>query len=154
MAEPVSSAPSVASASRKNNMSIESIKWNIANNPEIEQYESRLADVLERIELTNHAETADFRDKLEAEREVLEQEIAAIKAQARVEKKIARTRRKALKVRAKVKEFDLGDFLETQKEKRAVTESERLLILEMLQEKKISLDEADQLLKALEGKKK
>ena len=61
-------------------MSIESIKWNIANNPDIEQYESQLADVLERIELTNHAETADYRDKLEAEREVLEQEIAAIKA--------------------------------------------------------------------------
>ncbi len=81
-------------------------------------------------------------------------ELAAIKAQARVEKKIAQARRKALKAQAKMKEFDLGDFLETQKEKRAVTESERLLILEMLQEKKISLDEADQLLKALEGKKK
>ena len=61
-------------------MSIESIKWNIANNPKIEQFESRLASVLERIELTNHAETADFRDKLEAERKVLEQELAAIKA--------------------------------------------------------------------------
>jgi len=80
-------------------------------------------------------------------------ELAAIKAQAQVEKKIARTRRKALKAQAKVKEFDLGDFLETQKEKKAVNESERLLILEMLQEKKISLDEADKLLKALEGKK-
>ena len=81
-------------------------------------------------------------------------ELAAIKAQAKVEKKIAQARRKALKAQSKMKEFDLGDFLETQKEKRAVTESERLLILEMLQEKKISLDEADQLLKALEGKKK
>ncbi len=80
-------------------------------------------------------------------------EIAAIKAQAKVEKKIARTRRKALKARAKVKEFDLGDFLEAQKGKRAVNESERLMILEMLQDKKISLDEADQLLKSLEGKK-
>jgi hypothetical protein len=80
-------------------------------------------------------------------------EIAAIKAQAKVEKKIARTRRKALKARTKMKEFDLGDFLEAQKGKRAVNESERLMILEMLQEKKISLDEADQLLKSLEGKK-
>ena len=35
---------------------------------------------MERIELTNHAETADFREKLDAEREELEQEIAAIKA--------------------------------------------------------------------------
>ncbi len=80
-------------------------------------------------------------------------ELAAIKAQAKVEKKIARARRSAQKAEAKVKEFDLGDFLETQQTKKAVNESERLLILEMLQEKKISLDEADQLLKALEGKK-
>jgi len=81
-------------------------------------------------------------------------EIAAIKAQAKVEKKIAQARRKALKAKAKTKEFDLGKFLDMEHEKKAVTESERLLILEMLQEKKISLDEADQLLKALEGKKK
>ena len=81
-------------------------------------------------------------------------EIAAIKAQAKVEKKIAQARRKALKAKAKTKEFDLGKFLDLEHEKKAVTESERLLILEMLQEKKISLDEADQLLKALEGKKK
>jgi len=80
-------------------------------------------------------------------------ELAAIRAQAKVEKKIAKARRKAIKAQSKVKEFDLGDFLETQQGKRAVNETERLLILEMLQEKKISLDEADQLLKALEGKK-
>ena len=61
-------------------MSIESIKWNIANNPKLEECESRLADIVQRIELTNHAETADFREKLEGERDVLEQEIAAIKA--------------------------------------------------------------------------
>jgi len=81
-------------------------------------------------------------------------EIAAIKAQAKIEKKIAQARRKALKAKAKTKEFDLGKFLDMEHEKKAVTESERLLILEMLQEKKISLDEADKLLKALEGKKK
>lgn len=80
-------------------------------------------------------------------------ELAAIKAQAKVEKKIAQARRKAIKAKAKVKEFDLGDFLATQQDKKAVNETERLMILEMLQEKKISLDEADQLLKALEGKK-
>ena len=80
-------------------------------------------------------------------------EVAAIKAQAKVEKKIAQARRKALKAKAKTKEFDLGKFLDLEHKKKAVTESERLLILEMLQGKKISLDEADQLLKALEGKK-
>lgn len=80
-------------------------------------------------------------------------EIAAIKAQAKVEKKIAQARRKALKSKAKTKEFDLGKFLDMEHEKKAVTESERTMILEMLQEKKISLDEADKLLRALEGKK-
>ncbi len=61
-------------------MNIESLKWNIANNPKLEELESQLADLVERIELTNHEATADFRDKLEAERESLEQEIAAIRA--------------------------------------------------------------------------
>jgi hypothetical protein len=80
-------------------------------------------------------------------------ELAAVRAQAKVEKRIAKARRKTLKAQAKLKEFDLGEFLEEQTGKQAVNESERLLILEMLQEKKISLDEADELLKALEGKK-
>ena len=80
-------------------------------------------------------------------------ELAAVKAQARVEKKIAKARRKTLKAQAKLKEFDLGEFLEEQTGKQEVNESERLLILEMLQGKKITLAEADELLKALEGKK-
>lgn len=80
-------------------------------------------------------------------------ELAAIKAQAKVEKKIASARKKALRAQAKVKQFDLGEFLETHAERKTVNEAERLMILEMLQEKKISLDEADGLLKALEGKK-
>jgi hypothetical protein len=80
-------------------------------------------------------------------------EFAAIKAQAKVEKKFAKARLKARKAKAKTKEFDLSKFLDMESEKNAVTENERLLILEMLQEKKISLDEADKLLKALEGKK-
>ncbi len=61
-------------------MNIESIKWNIANNPRLNELTERLTEVAKRIELTNHAETADFRAKLDAEREELEQEIAAINA--------------------------------------------------------------------------
>lgn len=61
-------------------MNIESIKWNIENNPLLEQKERQLTEVNERIELTNHAETAGYREKLDAERELLEQEIEAIKA--------------------------------------------------------------------------
>jgi hypothetical protein len=81
-------------------------------------------------------------------------EIAAIKAQAKIEKKIAIARKKALKAKAKTKEFDLEDFLSSKQEKKSITGEERLLILNMLQEKKISPEEADDLLKALEGKKR
>jgi hypothetical protein len=80
-------------------------------------------------------------------------EFAAIKAQAKVEKNFAKARRKALKAKAKTKEFDLSKFLDRDADKKAVNEKERLLILEMLQEKKISLGEAEKLLQALEGKK-
>lgn len=81
-------------------------------------------------------------------------EVAAIKAQARVEKKIAKVRRKALQARDKTKQFDLNKFLDAEADKKAVSESERMMILEMLQNKKISPEEADDLLKALEGKRK
>ncbi|HDD54704.1 MAG TPA: hypothetical protein ENG59_00490 [Chloroflexi bacterium] len=80
-------------------------------------------------------------------------EIAAIKAQAKVEKKIAKARSRALKAQEKSKQFDLSKFLEAASEKKAVSDSERMLILEMLQAKKISAEEAEDLLKALEGKK-
>lgn len=82
-------------------------------------------------------------------------EIAAIKAQAKVEKKIAKARRMALQAREKTKQFDLNKFLERESaNKKAVSDSERLLILEMLQDKKISPVEAEELLNALEGKRK
>ena len=61
-------------------MSLESIKWNIANNPKLKEREARLADVMERLELTNHEGTGNFRAKLEAERDELLREIEAIKA--------------------------------------------------------------------------
>ncbi len=80
-------------------------------------------------------------------------EIAAIKAQAKFEKRIAKARLKALKAQEKIKQFDLEQFLESQSGNKTVSDSERMLILEMLQEKKISPEEAEELLKALEGKK-
>jgi hypothetical protein len=80
-------------------------------------------------------------------------EIAAIKAQAKVEKRIAQARKKAAMIKTKTKEFDLDQFLASQEKKRSVSPDERILILNMLQEKKISPEEADDLLQALEGKK-
>ena len=81
-------------------------------------------------------------------------ELAAAKAQAKAEKSIAKARRKAQKIKKKTREFDLDQFFSSQAEKKSVSDSERLMILEMLQEKKISPEEASDLLKALEGKKK
>lgn len=81
-------------------------------------------------------------------------EIAAAKVQAKVEKSIAKAQRKAQKAKRKASKFDLDQFFASQAEKKSVSDSERLIILEMLQEKKISPEEADDLLQALEGKKK
>ena len=81
-------------------------------------------------------------------------ELAAAKTQAKIEKVIAKAQRKAQKAKRKASKFDLDQFFASQAEKKSVSDSERLIILEMLQEKKISPEEADDLLKALEGKKK
>jgi hypothetical protein len=79
-------------------------------------------------------------------------EMAAVKAKAKMEKSIYRARQKAQKIAQKSKEFDLNGFLALQAEKMAVSDKERMMILEMLQKKKITPEEADSLLKALEGK--
>jgi len=90
----------------------------------------------------------------ESSRQVAQKaELAAVKAQAKVEKKYAKARRKASILKTKSKEFDLVEFLAKKEEKKSVSEDERILILNMLQEKKISPEEANDLLQALEGKK-
>lgn len=81
-------------------------------------------------------------------------ELAATKAQAKLEKNLAKTKRTALKLKRKSMEFDLDQFLSSNADKRSVSDGERLMILNMLQNKKISPSEADDLLKALEGKEK
>jgi len=71
------------------------------------------------------------------------------KTQAKIEKKIAKAQSKARKSRSKKRSFDLESFLgESGREKDL--EEERMLILKMLQEKKITADQADDLLSALE----
>ena len=81
-------------------------------------------------------------------------ELAATKAQAKLEKNLAKTKRTAQKLKRKSMEFDLDQFLSSDADKRSVSDGERLMILNMLQDKKISPGEADDLLKALEGKEK
>jgi hypothetical protein len=75
---------------------------------------------------------------------------AAQKAEAKLEYKIAKAQRKA---RRKKKSFNMEAFLtQKEQERESVSEDERLMILNMLEEKKISAEEAGELLSALEGK--
>lgn len=76
---------------------------------------------------------------------------AAQKAEVKLEQKLAQAQRKA---RRETRSFDLDDFLAQKEQKqRSATEKERLMILNMLQEKKITAEQADELLAALEGEK-
>jgi DUF4097 and DUF4098 domain-containing protein YvlB len=132
----------------------EQIRVNLGNLEEdLKESLSGLAESLEEIGLSEESLRELGQQIEETSRTAAEKaETAAIKAQAKVEKKIAKARRKALKAREKTKQFDLNEFLENKAKKDSVTEKERMLILKMLQEKKISAEEADNLLKALEGK--
>ena len=114
---------------------------------------SGLSDSLDSLGLSDE-NLKDLKEQLEETGRLAAQkaETAAIRTTAKVEKNIAKIQRKALKMKRKSSEFDLNAFLSDQVEKRDVSEKERLMILEMLQEKKISPDEADELLRALEGK--
>lgn len=74
------------------------------------------------------------------------------KTQARIEKKIAKARSKAQQAQRKKHSFDLEGFLGESSRQKDL-EEERMLILNMLQDKKITADQADELLSALEGRK-
>ena len=113
-----------------------------------------LSETLDSLGLSEKS-LKDLKEQIEetSRQAVQKAEIAAVKATAKMEKNIAKVQRKAQKLKRKSSEFDLNEFLTSQAEKKAVSEKERLLILEMLQEKKISPEEADELLKALEGEK-
>ena len=117
-----------------------------------------LSDLSESMESAGLSEENLQQFKIQIEegsrRAIQKAEMAAAKTQAKVEKVIAKAQRKAQKAKRKASKFDLDQFFASQAEKKSVSDSERLMILEMLQEKKISPEEADDLLKALEGKKK
>ncbi|MFN2112121.1 MAG: DUF4097 family beta strand repeat-containing protein [Anaerolineales bacterium] len=134
--------------------SAEQIKASMGNlEEELRESLSGLAESLEDIGLSEES-LRDLGVQIEeTSRKAAEKaQIAAIKAQAGAEKEIAKARKKAIKAREKAKQFDINEFLASKSSRGSVTEKERMLILQMLQEKKISAEEADKLLKALEGK--
>ena len=130
------------------------IKHSLGNlEEELRESLSGLSESLEDIGLSEeHLRDLGLRIEESSRRAAEKAEIAALKAQAKAEKMIAKARRKALDARQKTKHFDLNEFLESKAKKDSVSDQERLLILKMLQEKKISAEEADNLLKALEEK--
>lgn len=132
----------------------EQIKANLGDLEEdLKESLSGLAESLEEIGLSEESLRDLGLQIEETSRKTAEKaQIAAIKAQARAEKEIAKARKKAIKAREKAKQFDVNEFLASRSSGGSVTEKERMLILQMLQEKKISAEEADKLLKALEGK--
>jgi|GEM_PF-795668 len=132
----------------------EQIKFSLGNlEQDLRESLSGLTASLEEIGLSEES-LRDLGEQIEetSRRAAEKAELAAIKAQAKVERKIAKTRRKMFDAREKTKQFDINAFLDAKANKDNVTEKERMLILKMLQEKKISAEEADNLLKALEGK--
>ncbi|OQY30478.1 MAG: hypothetical protein B6243_10420 [Anaerolineaceae bacterium 4572_5.2] len=79
------------------------------------------------------------------------------KAQAKLQRKLTQTQRKAARRarhdKRKSAEFDIESLLaKKEKASRAVSDKERMMILKMLQEKKITTDQANDLLSALEAK--
>lgn len=116
----------------------------------LDQHLSGVAKSLEALDLPQE-KIADIQSKIEgaSRRAAQKAHKAARKAEAKLEKKITQAQKKARRQRPT---FDLDEFL-SQKEHAAqtATDEERLMILNMLQEKKITAEQAEELLSALEG---
>jgi sRNA-binding protein len=98
--------------------------------------------LVERARQSNQQASARVQEKMRQAQAKLEQKLAA--AQRKAEAKSGR--RPSEKV-----SFSFGGQPFPAPEKPAASEEERLLILKMLEEKKITIEEAEMLLNALEG---
>jgi len=116
----------------------------------LEQHLSGVAASLEALDLPQER-IDQIQSKIEGASRRAAQNVqkATRKAEAKLEKKIAQAQKNAQRKRSG---FDLDEFL-SQREHAAqtATEEERMMILNMLQEKKISVEQAEVLLSALEG---
>lgn len=106
--------------------------------------EDRTREIQERLELVRQRATQRAQD-------------AARRAQSKIEKKLASAQRKvareARRAHHKSKSIDVDAIrASAQKGSDPVSDEERMLILQMLQEDKVSVEQADELLAALDGK--
>lgn len=116
----------------------------------LDKHLSGVSKSLESLELPEEKVKIIQRKIEEAsQRAAMKAQKATQKAEVKLERKIAKAQKKA---RAKKPTFDLHDFLsKKEQEHRQATEEERMMILKMLEEKKITAKQAEKLLSALEG---
>ncbi len=116
----------------------------------LEQHLSGVAKSLEGLDLPPE-KIAHIQSKIEGASQRAAQKVqkATRKAEAKLEKHIAQAQKKARRQRPP---FNLDEFLSQQEHApQSATDEERLMILNMLQEKKITAEQAEDLLSALEG---
>lgn len=121
----------------------------------LDSHLSELSTTLEQAGLSEER-TSEIQERLELARQraTRRAEEAARRAQSKIERKLAAAQRKASRqpqrFRPKTVNVDI-DALRTEAQGEPVSDDERMLILEMLQEGQLSVEQADELLAALEG---
>ena len=105
--------------------------------------------ILERARAESERATTRAQERMLRAQEKMEAKLEAARRRAELKSQAAQRRAQATNRRGRV--FDWTPQT-PQPPKEAVSDEERLLILRMLEQKKISLSEADELLSALEGK--
>lgn len=122
----------------------------------LDSHLSELSSTLEQAGLSEER-TNEIQERLEQARQRATQraEDAARRAQSKIERKLAAAQRKVARqshrFQPKTVNVDI-DALRTKAQGEPVSDDERMLILEMLQEGKVSVEQAEELLAALEGK--
>jgi len=116
--------------------------------------EERVQQAQDRLEKARERASRRAEDAAQRAQAKLELKIAAIqrKAERKARTATARAARKERKRRSAARVPPSPPFPPPQSPNDPVTEKERLMILQMLQDKKIGVEEAEQLLASLEGK--
>lgn len=121
-----------------------------------EHLNAHLADLSGTLELAGLSEerAKEVQERVEEARQHAAQ--SAQRAQSKLERKLAQAQRKAARharrQRRKAAEFDVESIFGGESSPSKVSDEDRIMILKMLQEKKITTEQANELLAALEGK--
>jgi len=108
--------------------------------------------IMEEARAKSERATAQAEEKLRRSQEKIERKMEAHRRRAEAQAQAAERRAHASSRRGWTFQWTGAPFAPPTPPKQAATEEERLMILRMLEQKKISLEQATQLLEALEGK--